>query len=274
MKNSLTIYDSAKRKHPAIEELLAIIRYRDLIYQLVRRDLVARYKRSVLGIAWTMLNPLGTMLIMVVVFSQVFISAENYAAYVLTGVIVWTMFSQSTSIAMHSMVWGSELFQKIYLPRTSFVVSTILANMVNFILSLVPLGLIFLITGVPLRPSALLLPVFMVFLFSFSLGVALLISTIAVFFPDVADLYPVVLTAWMYLSPIIMPLEFYRQIMNGILLYINPFYYIVNLFRILMLDGFVPHLPTWGATAFVSFGVLIIGWVFFCHKADSFAYHV
>ncbi len=268
------IYDSAKRKHPAIEELLALFRYRDLIFHLVRRDIVARYKRSVLGIAWTMLNPLGTMVIMVVVFSQVFSSTENYAAYVLTGVIAWTMFSQSTSIAMHSMVWGSELFQKIYLPRTSFVVSTILANMVNFILSLVPLGLIFLITGVPLRPSALLLPVFMVFLFSFSLGVALLISTIAVFFPDVADLYPVVLTAWMYLSPIIMPLEFYRQIMNGILLYINPFYYIVNLFRILMLEGFVPHLPTWGATAFVSFGVLIIGWVFFCSKADSFAYHV
>ena len=85
------IYDSAKRKHPAIEEFLALIRYRDLIYQLVRRDIVARYKRSVLGIAWTMLNPLGTMVIMVVVFSQVFKTAQNYPAYVLTGIIVWTI---------------------------------------------------------------------------------------------------------------------------------------------------------------------------------------
>ena len=267
------IYDSTKRKHPALEELLALYRYRDLIYQLVRRDIVARYKRSVLGIAWTMLNPLGSMVIMVVVFSQVFSSTENYAAYVLTGIIVWTMFSQSTSMAMSSMVWGSQLFQQIYLPRTSFVLSTILASMVNFVLSLVPLGLIFLVTRVPLRPSALLLPVFMIFLFSFALGVALLLSSLAVFFPDVADLYPVILTAWMYLSPIIMPLDFYRKILNGLLLYINPFYYIVNLFRILMLDGFVPHLRTWGATAFVSFGVLIIGWFVFCSKADSFAYH-
>ena len=274
MKNSPMIYDSAKRKHPAIEELLALIRYRDLIFQLVRRDIVARYKRSVLGIAWTMLNPLGTMLIMVVVFSQVFQTAKNYPAYVLSGVIVWTMFSQSTSMAMSSMVWGSQLFHQIYVPRTSFVVSTILASMVNFVLSFIPLGLIFLITGVPLRPSALLLPVFMVFLFSFSLGVALLLSTLAVFFPDIADFYPVLLTAWMYLSPIIMPLDFYRKILNGLLLYINPFYYIINLFRILVLDGFVPHLQTWGATAFVSFGVLIIGWVFFCSKADKFAYHV
>ena len=268
------IYDSAKRKHPAIEELFALFRYRDLIYQLVRRDIVARYKRSVLGIAWTMLNPLGTMLIMVIVFSQVFRGTENYAGYVLTGVIVWTMFSQSTSMAMSSMVWGSQLFQQIYLPRTSFVLSTILASMVNFFLSLVPLGLIFLVTKVPLRPSALLLPVFMIFLFSFSLGIALILSTLAVFFPDVADLYPVVLTAWMYLSPIIMPLDFYRQILNGLLLYINPFYYIVNLFRILVFDGFIPHFQTWGATAFVSFGALIIGWIFFCRKADSFAYHV
>ena len=268
------IYDSAKRKHPAIEELLALYRYRDLIYQLVRRDIVSRYKRSILGIAWTMLNPLGTMLIMVVVFSQVFDTTENYAAYVLTGIIIWTMFSQSTSMAMSSMVWGSQLFQQIYLPRTSFILSTILASMVNFVLSLVPLGIIFIIARVPLRPSALLLPVFMIFLFSFSLGVALLLSTLAVFFPDVADLYPVLLMAWMYLSPIIMPLEFYRKILNGILLYINPFYYIINLFRILTLDGFIPHWKTWGATAFVSFGVLIIGWIFFCKKADTFAYHV
>jgi len=268
------IYDSAKRKHPAIEELFALYQYRDLIYQLVRRDIVARYKRSFLGVAWTMLNPLGTMLIMVVVFSQVFSAAQNYAAYVLTGIICWTMFSQSTNMAISAMVWGSQLYKQIYLPRTAFVLSTILASMVNFVLSLVPLGLVYAISGVPFRLSALLLPVFMIFLFSFCLGVALLLSTIAVFFPDVADLYPVVLTAWMYLTPIIMPLEFYRQILNGLLLYINPLYYIVNLFRILMLDGFVPHLQTWVATGVASFGVLIIGWILFCIKADDFAYYV
>jgi ABC-2 type transport system permease protein len=268
------IYDSAKRRHPAIEELLALFKYRDLIYQLVRRDIVARYKRSALGVAWTMLNPLGTMLIMVVVFSKVFDQPESYAAYVLSGVICWTMFSQSTSMSMNSMVWGSQLYKQIYLPRTSFVVSTILAGVVNFILSLVPLGLIMIVSKVPLHFSALLLPVFIIFLFSFSLGVALLISSLAVSFPDVADLYPVILTAWMYLTPIIMPLDFYREILDGLLLYINPLYYVVNLFRILIIEGFVPHWQTWVATASVSFGVLIIGWIFFCKKADSFPYHV
>lgn len=268
------IYDSAKRKHSAIEELLALFKYRDLILQLVRRDIVARYKRSALGVAWTMLNPLGTMLIMVTVFSKVFGQPESYGAYVLSGVICWTMFSQSTSMSMNSMVWGSQLYKQIYLPRTAFVVSTVLAGVVNFLLSLVPLVLIMLFSKVTLHWSALLLPVFLIFLFSFTLGVALLISSLAAYFPDVADLYPVVLTAWMYLTPIIMPLDFYREVLNGLLLYVNPLYYIVNLFRILVIDGFVPHWQTWAATAVVSFGILIIGWLFFCKKADSFAYHV
>ena len=268
------IYDSAKRKHPAIEELLALIKYRDLIFQLVRRNIVARYKRSVLGVAWTMLNPLGTMLIMVTVFSKVFGRPESYGAYVLSGVICWTMFSQSTSMSMNSMVWGSHLYKQIYLPRTAFIVSTVLAGVVNFILTLVPLSLIMLFSKVTLHWSALLLPVFLLFLFSFTLGVALLISSLAAYFPDVADLYPVILTGWMYLTPIILPLDFYREVLNGLLLYINPLYYVVNLFRILVIDGFVPHWQTWAATAVVSFGALIIGWLFFCKKADSFAYHV
>jgi len=268
------IYDSAKRKHPAIEEFIALFHYRDLIFQLVRRDIVARYKRSVLGVAWTMLNPLGTMVIMVVVFSQVFSAVQSYPAYVLTGLICWTMFSQSTSFAMNSMVWGSELFHRIYLPRTSFVVSTILASMVNFILSLVPLFLILLITQVPLKWTVILLPLSMLLILAFSLGVGLLISTLAVFFPDVANMYPVILTAWMYMSPIIIPVDVLQEIFSGWLLRLNPFYYVMNIFRLLVYEGTLPSLTDWGLGVLVSFGVLIIGWIFFCKKADNFAYHV
>ena len=86
-------YDSQKRKSPAFEELLDIIEYRDLIFQLVRRDIVARYKRSVLGIAWTMLQPLGMMLVMNIVFSRLFGRVEGYAAYLLSGLVAWTFFA-------------------------------------------------------------------------------------------------------------------------------------------------------------------------------------
>ena len=172
------------------------------------------------------------------------------------------------------MVGGSSLLQQIYMPRSAFVLSTILSSLVNFVLSLVPMGIIFLLTNVPLKLPALLIPIYLILLFAFSLGVALLLSTVVVFFPDVADFYPVVLMAWMYLSPIIMPLEFYRQILNGLLLYINPFSYVMNLFRLLMLDGVFPHLRTWGAVTFICLTTLVIGWVVFCKKADSFAYYV
>ena len=268
------IYDSAKRKHPAIEEITALFRYRDLIYQLVRRDIVARYKRSVLGVAWTMLNPLGTMLIMVLVFSRVFQSVESYPTYVLTGIICWTMFQQSTSFAMSSMVWGSQLFQQIYLPRTAFVVSTVLASLVNFILSLIPLFLIIAFSNIQLRITLVLLPLSMLLLFAFSLGVGLLISTLAVFFPDVAEMYPVLLLAWMYLSPIIIPVEILQEVLNGWVVKLNPFNYVLNIFRQIVYHGTFPNLTDWGLAILVSFSILIIGWVFFTKKADTFAYHV
>jgi ABC-2 type transport system permease protein len=268
------IYDSAKRKPPAIEELLALFRYRDLIYQLVRRDIVARYKRSVLGVAWTMLNPLGTMAIMVIVFSQVFSTVESYPSYVLTGLICWTMFSQSTSFSISMMVWGSKLFQQIYLPRTAFVVSTVMASMVNFVLSLVPLFLILVITRTPLSWTLFLLPFSMILILAFSLGIGLLVSTIAVFFPDVEQMYPVLLTAWMYISPIIIPIEFLQDVLNGWLLKLNPFYYVLNIFRIIVLNGSIPNLLDWAFALVVSLGVLIIGWLVFTKKADSFAYYV
>ena len=113
-------YDSKKRKHPAIEEFLDAFKYRDLIYQFIRRDIVARYKRSSLGILWTMLQPLGMMIVMGIVFSQLFNRIEGYVAYVLGGLIAWTYFSQTTASAIFQIIWGGLLIRRIYIPSTSF----------------------------------------------------------------------------------------------------------------------------------------------------------
>jgi len=272
--SELNIYDSAKRKHPAIEELTALFKYRDLIYQLVRRDLVARYKRSVLGVAWTMLNPLGIMIVMTIVFSQVFSRVESYPAYLITGLICWNMFTQSTSFAINSMVWGNKLLEQIYLPNTSFVVSTILSNMINFVLSLIPLFLIMFVTQVPIRWTVVLIPLAMILIGAFSLGFGLLISTLAVFFPDVAELYPVILRAWLYLTPIIVPVDILNNILNGWILRLNPMYYIIDVFRQLIYYGTIPSLTQWLIAILAAFGTLVIGWIFFCNKSDKFAYYV
>ena len=118
MKSS--IYDSARRGSLALEELRGAFRYRDLIYQLVQRDIIARYKRSVLGIAWTLLNPLGMMVILTIVFSQLFNSVKGYPIYLLCGLLAWTFFAQTTTSSMQQMVWGSALLHRIYMPRTVF----------------------------------------------------------------------------------------------------------------------------------------------------------
>jgi ABC-type polysaccharide/polyol phosphate export permease len=146
--------------------------------------------------------------------------------------------------------------------------------MVNFVLSLVPLFLILIITRVQLGITLLLLPFSMLLLLMFSLGVGLLISTLAVFFPDVEQMYPVILTAWMYMSPIIIPVEILQNVLSGWVLRLNPFYYVLNIFRLIVYQGVFPTPKDWLYALGISLGALLIGWLFFSKKADSFAYHV
>src|SRR5262249_10619686 len=150
-----------------VEELLELWRYRDLVVQLVRRDVVARYKRSLLGIAWTMLNPLGTMIVLTMVFSHVFGASPAYAAYVLSGLLAWNFFAQTTLAAMRQLVWGATLLHRIYVPRTVFAVTAVGTGLVNLVLCLVPLSIVVVVTGLRPWPSALFVPVAVVLLAAF-----------------------------------------------------------------------------------------------------------
>jgi ABC-2 type transport system permease protein len=269
------IYDSARNKNPAIEEFRALIRYRDLLVQLVRRDIVTRYKRSVLGILWTMLNPLGTMIILSIVFSQMFNAQGSYPAYVITNLVAWNFFAQSTQFSLNATLWGSNLFQKIYLPRTSFVVSTAGTGIVNLVLALVPLTLIFLVTMVPIHSSVLLLPFAILLLSAFALGISLLLSTLVVFFPDVNEFYPVLLTAWMYLTPIIYPESLLANNRFGYwIMSLNPLYRETKLFRMILFDGVIPDAHEWLIGVLVAVVTLALGWYFFTNKSKSFGYYL
>ncbi len=265
-------YDSQKRKSPAFEELLDIIEYRDLIFQLVRRDIVARYKRSVLGIAWTMLQPLGMMLVMNIVFSRLFGRVEGYAAYLLSGLVAWTFFAQTTTAAIHQSVWGGALIRRIYIPHTSFSVSSIGTGVINLTLSLVPLLFIMLITHRAISWTILLIPIAILVLATFALGVGLLLSTLAVQFPDISEMYTIVIQAWMYLTPIIYPADIVPIEYRFWLLHLNPMYYMITIFRDLIYEGTVPSFYIMAAGSAISFLTLVIGWVVFASRADKLAY--
>ncbi len=267
-------YDSAAQISPALEEIREVRKFGYLIGQLVRRDILSRYKRSVLGVTWTMLNPLGMMIILSIVFSQLFKSVESYPAFVLSGLIAWNFFAQSTNAAMSGLIWGGSLLHRIYIPRTIFGISAIGTALVNLIISIVPLVLVMLFTNTPLRISVIFLPVSMLLLACFALGFGLILSTLAVYFPDVTEMYQILLTAWMYLTPIIYPEEIIPPELLSIIQRVNPLYPIIRLFRLPIYDGRFPTVEEILPSLIWSLGVLIIGWVFFTSKSNEFAYRI
>lgn len=269
-------YDSASVSNPAVEEIRELWSYRNLIYQLTRRDILSRYKRSVLGIAWTMLNPLGMMLVLMIAFSEIFRfqTQYSYAAYVLSGLMVWNFFSQTTTAAMVNLVWGGSLLHRIYVPRTSFALAAILTGTVNFLFSLVPLFLVMIITRVPITAAVLFIPVPLFLLACFALGVGLTISTIAVYFPDVSEMYAIAILGWMYLTPVIYPEEILPQAYQFWVTHLNPMYYLVKLFRVLVYYGRAPTSAELIPAVLVALVMLAIGWIVFTRKASEFAYRI
>jgi len=266
-------YDSSQRGSVSIEELRGVIQFRELIIQLIRRDIVMRYKRSLLGVTWTMLNPLGMMVVLTLIFSIIFPSVQDYPIYVLSGLIVWTFFSQSTSSALSQNIWGGALLHRIYLPRTTFTISAIGTGLVNLLLSIVPLLVIKLITGSPIQITILFLPISILLLAAFSLGIGLLFSTISIFFPDFVEMYQVALLAWMYLTPIIYPAEILPVSYGLWLTSLNPMYYFVQIFRLPVYEGRLPSWDTFLIGTAIAIITLLLGWIVFSKKSDQFTYH-
>ena len=271
---SKPVYDSANHRVSAISELKELWNYRYLLGQLVRRDITTRYKRSVLGVAWTMLNPLGTMLILTFVFSNFFRSeVQHFPVYILSGLLAWNFFTQATNAAISGLVWGGSLLKRIYIPSTVFGVSAIGTALVNMVMSLVPLIIVMIIDGATFHLSMFFLPVSILLLTGFTLGFGLFISSLAVFFPDIGEMYQVLLTAWMYLTPIIYP-ETLISAQYLPIFKINPMYWMVKMFRLPIFEGRVPTLPEILPAIAWSLGMLIVGWLFFTSRSEEYAYRV
>jgi len=270
------IYDSTRRGSAVIEELREVLNYHHLIWQLVRRDILARYKRSFLGVAWTMLNPLGMMLVWTIAFSQFFKSSSlpSYPAYVLSGLLAWTFFSQTTTASMVNLIWGGGLLNRIYIPRASFALAAQGTGLVNLSLSLIPLLVVMLITGLPIHFSFIFIPVSVLVICAFALGVGLLISTWAVYFPDISEMYQIILVAWMFLTPIMYPEQILPEAYRVYITMLNPMYHMVKLFRIPTYYGRFPTLEEFLIPFMIALVTLILGWVVFARKSDEFAYRI
>lgn len=267
-------YDSSKRRIPLIAEFRELMRYRELLLLLIANSIKTRYKRSALGVLWTMLNPLLYMSVMVIAFSTIFrFTIPHYPVYLLAGLIAWNFFSQTTTQAMNNLIWGGSLLKKIYLPRTIFAVAAVGNGVINLLLACIPLVIIMLCTGQPIYATWWFLPVAILILSAVSLGVALIVSMIAVFFADILELYQVLLQALFYLTPVMYPESILPHTVQRLMLF-NPVYDVVKIFRTPIYNGHLPSILSLSAGLIAAFLVLLAGWWFFTRRADQIAYRI
>jgi ABC-type polysaccharide/polyol phosphate export permease len=266
------VYDSARRAPRWIEEAVQLWRYRGLVHELVIRDIKVRYKRSILGLIWTMLAPLLNMIALTLVFSAILKTAiENYPVYFMAGSIFWTFFAQTTSSAASQTMASNELAKRMFVPRSVFIASAVGGGLVNLGLSIIPLILILVVTGFPLHATWAFLPVSVFITMLFTAGVSLILFTLASRFADIREMYLVLVQTWFFLTPIvyhpsIVPFR-YR-----LALWLNPMYYLVQVFRKPIYDGVIPSAALLLGSLGLAVAVLITGWIYFCHRSDNMAY--
>jgi ABC-2 type transport system permease protein len=255
-------------------EVRDIVRRPSLLYELVHRDLTVRYKRSVLGFFWTMLHPLLLMLIFLVVFSSLFQGrAPHYETYFLSAYVAWNFFAQTAVNAMAGVAWNGPLMKRVRVPLSVFTLSATVSGLVNLGLSLIMLFAIMLIVGAPLRMALLFLPVSLLLVGIFTLGVSLALTAVSVFFGDVREMVQAGLPALMYLTPIIYPISVVPERLRW-LIKLNPMTYIVEIVRDPIYYGIIPSPTTLLVATMLSLGSLAIGWMIFRHMAPQFHSHL
>jgi len=241
-----------------------------LLYSLVWRDLTVRYKRSFIGWFWTMLHPLLLTVILVIVFSEIFrFTVPHYEVYVLSALLPWTFISQTTVTSMAAIGWNGAMMKRVRVPKSIFTLSITIAGLVNLAFAYVPLLLIMLVRGAPIRPSILFLPVSVLIMAVFTFGFSLALSAVAVYFLDLREMYAVALTALMYLTPIIYPESIIPKRYQPFLV-ANPFTYMINIVRTPVFDGTLPAFRTLAIASGLAVGSLIVGWMTFRRLSRGF----
>lgn len=245
-------------------------RYRHLLSNLTSRDIKVKYRRSALGIIWSVLNPLLMMLVLYVVFSQIFHMTQmnrgdvevHFAVYLLTGQLIYNFFSEATQTAMGSVLGNAPLIKKVYIPKYIFPLEKVTFAFVNAVFSLIALVLVLAVTRTPLHWTLLLFWVPMVILYVFNFGVGLILAAGAVFFRDIMHLYGVLVTALMYLTPIMYDVSILPEWARHFIPF-NPMYWFVSMFRSFVIYGEMPTLNCWIGTCASALVALVIGlWVF------------
>lgn len=258
-------------------------RYSFLLQQLVIRDFKVKYKRSVLGVLWSILYPLLMMTVMAIVFSNMFkfnMEGVNYLVYLMSGLVVFNYFSEATNNAMTSIVSNSSLINKVYIPKYIFPVAKCLFIGINFLFSLLPLFLIILVSGDAdlgtkcyINIYYLLLPFIYIFMFMFITGIGYILSTVAVYLRDMIYIWGIGITILNYFTPLFYSLDILPVQLQTIFRF-NPLYMFINATRDIFLFSKMPSTFDLVGGALCGIGTLLLGLIIFRRHQNKFIYYV
>ena len=271
-EKSEKIYDSAKLINPFVDEINSLFENRFILKRMIYTNFKTRYKRSYLGVIWSLLNPLLNMVVFVVIFSNLFrFDIPHYPLYIFAGNMIFSFYSSSTAEAMMQIIRNGPMIRRVYLPKTVYVISGIGINGINLILTAIPFIIIAFIDKVEYSSALFLIIPAILLLTFFVVGMSLLVATITTYLNDFSQIWSVILTLWMYLTPLfypetIIPDEFI------VAFRLNPMYIFVTLFRDPVLYQKIPDPVLWINRSLYGFGVLILGWWIFTKHSNDFAY--
>lgn len=250
-------------------------KYKDLLKQLVMRDIKLKYRRSFLGYVWSVLNPLLIMIVMSIVFSAMFSrNIENFPVYLFCGQLLFNYMNSSTHQAIFSINGNAALLKKTYVPKYIFTMSKITSGLVDLLFSLGALVIVILVTKARVTWYALLFPMVLVQLYLFCLGLGLFLAQANVFFRDIQYIYNAFITAWMYLTPIFYPLEALPDKLIWIIKHCNPMYFYVGQFRDLVYYGRFPGPVILTAGCVAAVAMFFIGVWSFNRSKDRFILYI
>jgi ABC-type polysaccharide/polyol phosphate export permease len=279
----MPIYDTGTIKVRSIFEFKELLRYRYLVTNLVQRDLKVRYKRSILGFVWVMLNPLLTMAVMVVVFSSLLRfskSVYDFPVYLLSGILIFNLFSQGTIAAMSNLMGNGNTLRRMYVPPSVFVVSAIGSALVNLVFSIVPFFLLVLVTGIAPSLTWLFLVVPVLEVTIFALGVGLIVAPMMVFFHDTFEIYSVLVLVLNYLTPVFYPVSIFsdKPALQTFEHY-NPLFLFMDQARSAVMGAYPTYHPLFSdpielvLAPLMAIGMFLIGWLIFTRVEGKFAYY-
>lgn len=258
------------------KNLKLLIFYRELLFNLAYREINQRYKQSILGYAWVIINPLFQLLVLSFVFSTIFrIASYNvpYIIFLIIGLLPWNFFIQSLSSSANALVGNASLITKIYFPREILVYATIIAKAVDFFYSVLIAIFFIIFYKISINLAILwVIPILIIQLF-FTAGLSLIISSFNLFYRDIQYLLNLIIQIWFYLTPIIYPVEQFPEKYRFIFS-LNPMSVIINDYRQVILGGKAPNLNSMMVAAVVSLVFFGISYVIFKKQEGEFADYV